>query len=468
MVSNDIVTGTENSIINIRIAHAKNMNQINTFIKIFSRLFVIYIKKQQSVIKLYKNLYNGVDFSKYDVLFLDDEKENDKTGKRLLDLERLRPEVFKKGYSGVCHPKKRQPYLVSNLKETKKIMKNAEPTAKYPDLASNLLTDGMINWPSGSEDWYACYPREPLDKEKTFIWPGLIKKADKEFPCCYVSNQVAKKAGKAAKINKKTDNDDINNANNVNGIVKDIMGVPLAANKISPVGRYTTLPYYLQILCLSSGYEYIGPKENRHLPILRYGVVKSNDSLVHCLARAHNDTYKDMNITNRKLLVRNILEEISGIVSTDWFVVARQEMYDYTYDEIKSSLIKPDMYIDPDIYINIFAKYYGTDILIFKVDESFPNGEVSIPRASVAHLAYKIDPQKDVTIILKFRKRETDTYQCELLVEITDDTLNPVKYSFEHNSPFVVGCFELFKNANTVYITSPDGGCVEYNPSFIR
>ena len=467
----------ETTVITVRISHAKNMNQVNTFIKVFIRLFTIYMKKQPSIIKLYESLYAPSKelFKKYEPKKDIEEEENKKSGQRLLNLEKMRPEYFKKGYWGVCHPRKRQPYLITSKDEMENIrkkMKKAEPTAKYPNLKDILPEDGFLNWPTGSKDWYACYPREDIDKDKSFVWPGLIKNTKggpiEEFPCCYVSNQSTKK-GKTVKTKKEII---INYDKEVN--IYKVIGVPLAPNKMSPVDRYTLLPYYLQIIALSAGYEVEaapGIKNLEYLPILAYGVAVGPDSFVHCLARAYNDNYKKLDTQGRQQLVTDTLNYLST-VDDDYLTVARQEMYDYTYDEIRLSLRtsseKNNVYIDPDIYINIFAKHYACDILIFKVDEENPNGEVVIPRASIAYLAYKIDPnpEKDVAIILKYRKRP-GIYQCELLCKVVN---NEIKYSFEHDDLFVKRAFEIFTSTNAVYITNPDGhnGSIRYEPSFIR
>ena len=153
--------------------------------------------------------------------------------------------------------------------------------------------------------------------------------------------------------------------------------------------------------------------------------------------------------------------------SDEWLVVSRQELYDFSYDKIRKELVRPEAYIDPDLYINIFAKYYGCDIIVFKVDKDTPNGEISLPRSSIAHLSYKIDHAKDVVVIVKFQKKRSDQYQCELLAKY-DKISGDVEYIFQPDDKFIDEIFRLLVDINKVYICSPGGNSIKYEPSVIR
>jgi len=460
--SKDVVTITMTDFItdkishvDVRISRAKDENQIYQFMMIFKYLFGLYLEKIDSVINLYTGLCKKVNFKKYGRIIV--EKHVDvKTGKRLKMLESHNPEAFKMGgYSSKCQPKRRQPYLVkkNELEKVKAKLASAEPK----DLGKALEKHGLLNWPEGSDDWYACYPREADDDEKKHIWPGLINQKEKasnyykypSLPCCFIVDQITKKGAKAAKKSDVADEKDDDNFER-----------PLSSNKNVPRGRYAELPYYIQLVTILSGYKPVEYRNKTFLPILRYGVVDSPSSFVHCMERAFNHKYSSLSLENKKAQVENILGKISE-KDDDWLVVCRQEIYADSYSSIREKLLQKDNYIDPDLYVNLFSKYYDCNIIVFKVDKDYPKGEISLPNYASAYLSYKFNPKTETVVIIKTQNK--GIYQCELVVKYENKD-NSVKPYFKSEDKFVTTVFELINKVNKVYITSPDSDYVVYNP----
>lgn len=441
--------------VDVRISRAKDENQIHQFMMIFKHLFGLYNERIVSVIESYTGLYKKVNFKKYGRTIV--EKHIDvKTGKRLKLLELHDPEAFKMGgYSSKCQPKRRQPYLVGkkDLEKVKAKLVSAEPK----ELGKELEKHGLLNWPDGSDDWYACYPREDDDDEKKHIWPGLINQKEKasnyykypSLPCCFIVNQFTKKGTKMTKKSEVIDEKD-----------DDTFERPLSSNKSVSRGRYAELPYYIQLVAILAGYKAVEYRNKSFLPILRYGVVESPSSFVHCMEKAFNHEYSSMGLENKKDQVKNILKILSE-KEDDWLVVCRQEMYGYSYSEIRENILKKDSYIDPGLYINLLSKYYDCNIIVFKVDEDHPKGELSLPTHTLAYLSYKFNPKTDTVVIIKTQNK--DIYQCELVVKYNNYDKS-VKLFFDSKDKFAVTIFELLDKVNRVYMTSSNGEYVVYDP----
>jgi hypothetical protein len=460
----DSVTET-GSHIDVRISRAATENQIHQFMVLFSYMFSMYLQKKEEIINRYSKLYSNINFKKYERK-ITIKRTDIKTGKRLKLLEQHNPAAFKHGgYSSKCQPKRRQPYLVpkSEIENVKKKFKAAEPK----EIAKELEKYGMLNWPEGSDDWYACYPRESDDDEKRHIWPGLIKQNPKAsnydkyplLPCCFISDQFTKKGSKKASDSGAAEPES----------VEDVFDRPLSSNKATPQNRYAELPYYMQNIVKNAGYLQVEYRTKKFLPILRYGVIESLDSMVHCIERAVNEDYAIMNTDDKKARVRDVLDRLSK-KDDDWLVVCRQEMYNYTYEDIRSELLNPGTYIDPDMYINLFAKFYDCNIIVFKMDDSHPKGDVSLPRFSKAYLSYKFNPKTETIVIVKVQSQRArvgtirGVYQCELVVKYEN---GKVRYLFESKDKFIKECFDIFSKVNDVFITSPDDKYITYNPQII-
>lgn len=465
----DTITDVD-SRIDVRVSRASTEIQIERFMVLFSYLYSMYIREKNKVIDRYVLLYKPANFKKYEkkatVKHIDI-----KTGKRLKLLEQHNPAAFKHGgYSSKCQPKRRQPYLVpkNELDKVRKQFKEAEPK----ELAKELEQHGLLEWPTNSGDWYACYPREPDDDEKRHIWPGLIKQNEKAsnydkyplLPCCFIANQFTKKGSKKADDTEPEDTG-----------AEDQFDRPLSSNKPTPRGRYAELPYYLQIAVENAGYTLVEYRKKMFLPILRYGVIEGLDSMVHCMEKAFNDDYSAMTIDDKKARVKDVLDTLSQ-KDDEWLVVCKQEMYDYSYDDIRESLTNADTYIDPDMYINLFAKHYDCNIIVFKVDEQNPKGEVALPRFSKAHLSYKFNPKTETVVIVKMQSKRARVgsalggfYQCELVVKYEKNGIN---YVFDSKDKFIIKCYDILSKINDVYIISAnsdnsDVNYIKYDPQIL-
>ncbi len=445
-----ILSENEDPKIEVRVSRAQNLYQVDSFILIFCKLFSLYLKVKNNIISEYTDLYKKLDFKLYTKKKAE-KKENLKTGKRLAKLQLHDPITFGKKYSKACQ-QSYQPYLIDNPDKFKK------KVSKIPEIGEELEKFGVMEWPNKSNSFYACYPREKNDAFQNHIFPGLVDKAGSLVPCCFVTEQYSKEKGGLAKYRKKGGNNvEINEDEGTDTFSFDR---PLGNRKMAPRGRFAELPYYIQLLASSVGYEKIELKRKVFSPLLRYGVAKGPDSFVHCLERATNKNYDSMNLEEKKIKVKEVLAELSE-ESDEYLVVCKQEMYDYTYDEIRDHLRDEDAYINPNMYINIFCKYYDCNIVIFEVNENNPDGKVSIPRYSIVHLSYKFT-NKNTAVIVKM-KNEDDNYQCEIIGKYVSS--GKFDFLFDGKEPFVDAIIQANSLSNIVYITSTNGKYVTYEPT---
>ena len=417
--------------IDVRIARAFNKKQIDTFMVIFQRLYGIYTREYDNTIKLYKGLYEGAVL-KAIVKKSVTEKENKKSGARLLALQSHNLEAFSGSYSEKCQSKK-QPYLVSpeQLKDVKKKLKS-----------KGLGKDGLLEWPLKSGNMYACYPREKDEVADDYIWPGVVAAGrDAHYgkypfrPCCFLTNQNKKETKKQ--------------------IVTDR---PLGENKLAPADRIAELPYYLYLVATSAGYKKADNKKYT-IPIVRYGVAYSPDSFIHCLEQATNTNYIKADTGKKNKIVTDSLKALSEL---DNYAIGRQELFGVDTVDIRSHLSTTGSYIDPDLYVSILEKKYNRNIIVFKMDKENISGELAIPRYSNVYLTRALDLNRDTIIIIKYGVPDEWPYQCELMVKYNKK--DSLEYSFNSKDPIIDLISSIRNEINTVYMTSPSGTYKKYAP----
>lgn len=435
--------------LDVRISRAKNLIQANSFISIFGKLFGYYNTLVNNIATEYTDLYKSLDFRSY-TKKKEESKENKKTGKRLAILQKHDPVTFGNKYSKKCQ-KAHQPYLIDNPDKWRK------KYAKVEEIGESLSKYGLMEWPANTGNWYACYPREKTDVYQNYIYPGLVSKDDEMAPCCFVNNQFSKEKGglatyKAQKSLKTTEEG------------TDVFSFerPLGSKKLAPRGRFAELPYYVQLLAASVGYEKIEVKRKSFFPLLRYGVSNDPTSFVHCMERATNKNYDNMNLEEKRRRVKEVLNDLSN-EKNSFLVVCRQEMYDYTYDEIRRHLSGEGAYINPDMFVNVFSKYYDCNIIIFAVDDNHPEGEVITPRYSLVHLPYKLR-NRNTVVIVKMQNHDLEWgYQCEIVCKYIN--AGKFEFLFKKEDPFVDAVIQASSLTNIVYTVSPEGRYVKYTPS---
>lgn len=455
--------------IEVRISRAKTLQEIDYFIRVFSAVLELYKKESNRIIGEYGKIMGKNEAEK---IFRESIKEqtakktDKKTGKRLKALKMAKPDMVRSNYT--CQ-KPRQPYFVESQQKADKFIEKRGSLGKYK----------IMEYPYKSGEYYACEPREPEDKGNE-IYPGLITNTDgvteAEYPlvpCCFKNNNYKKDSKNAVPSQlmlylsraKELEKSGIKDMSTIHlEAARSALDIkksgskdfyrPLDSKKILDMGRYGVIPYYIQEIAKRAKYENIQYYDKNILPLLTYGVLHSPDSFIHCLERAFNPEYKTLNLKDKISQVKTIRRKWAGMN----FSIAKQELYDFSREDIINLLSSEEHYIDPAMFISLASEYYNCNIFLYEISSKHPHGCVVIPRFSQAYLLKDITETKDtVFIIRRTVKNYPYPYQCEIIVEIEDSEnkreFNPVI----ENVQFIEEAIKVLNNSNTVYIVTKEG-----------
>ncbi len=455
--------------IEVRIGRAKTLQEVDSFIQVFSSILGLYKKNQDRVIADYAEILGKQEAKKLFDEYIKGQTEkkiDKKTGKRLKDLKLAKPDMVRSNYT--CQ-KSRQPYFIGTKKKADKIMDRLGKLGKYK----------IIEYPYRSGEYYACEPREAEDKDNN-IFPGLAANNDDGtktdyplIPCCFNNNNYKKETksavpsplmlylSKAEELEESGIKDMRNIHLEASKAALDVKKSgskdffrPLDSKKILNMGRYGIIPYYIQEIAKRSGYINIKYYDKNTLPLLTYGVLHSPDSFIHCLERAFNHNYDKLDIKEKLARVEKIRKRWAKMD----FSIAKQELYDCSDKDIADLLNMEEKYIDPSIFVSLASEYYRCNIFLYEINSEHPHGCVVIPRFSQAYLLKDIsEVQRTVFIVRRAVKNYSYPYQCEIIVEIKESNykreFNPI---FENN-PLIEEAAKVLNNSNSVHIVTPEG-----------
>ena len=153
-----------------------------------------------------------------------------------------------------------------------------------------------------------------------------------------------------------------------------------------------------------------------------------------------------MNIGNihfdRNTNINNLLLKIRKSFATQEFAVyCKQEMYDYTTDEIINKINNNDEYFDPKLFIRILEIKYNCNIFIFTRNNK---GQLILPRHIKGY--YKIKNKNKSVFIYEHMGSDTDRAeypQCEIIVRKgIDETVTTD--NFDYNSDISKNIYNVF------------------------
>ncbi len=406
---------------------------IEVLMSIFSKVARLYSDKVFEISKEYEKFVSKSYLSLYKPKVKQMEVETRKTGKKLVDLNTVLPGMFIRGeYSTRCQ-KDRQPIHIdeNKLDKYKRTHRNVE----------------IMRFPPGSKHYYAC---EGGYGDKKFYHPGLqlntMSNREKYpyIPCCFNPSQKTKNE----KIFRMFGDPDAlkKHAIKKSGVMSDdekVKGHIKDEKKIIVQGRAGIVPFYLQEIAKELGYSVTGGNQ---LSLLRLGVVKSPSSFIHCMGRALDPKYIEMDNDKRKKYVEKVRKDIAS----NNFSVGKQELFDLTNREIKGILIDFKQYLKPRWFVSLVSKYYGCNIFLYTQSSKYPLGDILIPRHTQAYLMYAIDITKPTVFILE---RKYGGYrQCELLIlgSKEDDIKTDLK-----GTKLAKSALKLLYDANQVSIIGP-------------
>lgn len=171
--------------------------------------------------------------------------------------------------------------------------------------------------------------------------------------------------------------------------------------------------------------------------VVRYGVIHSTNSLLHCLCIATQlPQYMGQNtIEGAELFVAQLRQQIALTVQA---ALLKQELYDYTDPEITQQLANNDRFLDPYLYYRALEETFGVNIYTFTIPREVgvtgatdreELGSIEVPRFRL----FRVQPirlDRPTVVILKHWGAESDNLafpHCELLVDYDKDNETMVR-----------------------------------------
>jgi hypothetical protein len=169
-----------------------------------------------------------------------------------------------------------------------------------------------------------------------------------------------------------------------------------------------------------------------HIDMVRYGVLYSTNSLLHCVCVAIDDREYLRRQTDqlKEEYVTRIRQHMLATIRPS---LLRQEMYDYTDDEIMRMFQDNSRFLDPALFYRAVEETFQINIYTFAPpppsgDET-ELGAMDIPRFKIFH-SHALRPHRPTVVIMKTWGSESDALeypQCELIVDYDSDNYQIMK-----------------------------------------
>lgn len=399
------------SYIRVRVSKADSLESIEKFQEIFGKLLTLYDEKYNTIVEEYRKYIPDFGAVEEDE---EDEEDEDNTN----NIFNIAPDIFKvTGYSTICGPS-RQPTIIPEkeaLETDKKVMKFPRDIPKNED---------VIKFPMDGQDqnYYVC-------NNKNYPYPGLQINNNKNsdvypyVPCCFERDQTNKPKylhyyeGKERKQENKDKGETL-----------------LVTNKFLTNKQKGTLPPNLESL-----FTLANPSDK--FQYVRKGILQTDGkdkkrnehSFLACVMEALDDETGITKITDHEER-ENVLIDVRHKLATEKLApLCKQEMYDYTIDQIISMLKDPYVYLDPKLFIHLLENYFECNIFLFT--KKFLNGEMILPRHTQAY--YKNFNKNRCIYIYEHMGSESDSSkfpypQCELIIR-HNRIKNEDYYSFSYD-----------------------------------
>lgn len=379
----DTVTGAKGPLSGNKIKLLKNKRDYIPYIQVkFKNIYhdLSFTTLMTSLLFLNQSNHNRLN----QLLFnLDLKKEKD-IDENLRKLKDLAPDAFVEGYANFCDVKKRpQPidkdeietYIDNKIEEYKLKGENANHYRKNAVLTFTVNDEDLHLVCDHSEDPYP-YLKSTINFKKL---TALDKDVYEELPCC---KKIAPKTTK-----------------NIKKDPTHLTGMTPISNPGSTGEIDTNVKYLLQ-------------NYNEHLnKFIRLGVTTPGGhySFIHCLCVATDDP-QYINTKNKEQYVSVVLKNLSRLN----MAVVKQELYDYTIEQIIEELDK-DQFFNPDIFYRLLEEYFNVNIYVF-------DNSLVVPRFQKFHTR----PLRERQCVLIYKNDN----QCELIINVLSDTHKMLIFDF--------------------------------------
>ena len=417
--------------IRVRISMADNISAIKEFQNIFSRLLSIYYDEYNSIVTFYKQFIPT--FAEKILKKIPDTI--------VLKNKDIAPEIFAVNYPSKC-PK--APTIISD----EDLEQNADGTYKksLDGIFYEKDTNKMVmRYPLTEDEGFI--PRNYVCNWEKHIYPGLTKKnvlSNKDLtqflPCCYEKNHTTPNAGTSYRYY--YFDEDMN-------ITKQIIQKQfIITGRILPPKFYGLLPED----DLAKNFELF--LDDDKFKMLRKGIFKTSSSILECILIAlWEEKYKDFFEMDTIKEHDDYLMKLRQKMATRILATTcKQEMYDFSIEEILEILVNPKVYLDPSHFIHMLELYFDCTIYVFSRSKNKLETKLITPRHLQSY--YRNKTEKRTIFIYEHWGNKSDSNiwpHCELIVQSKrgkdDETID----IFDWNSKIVNNVKYVFNKLNNNY-----------------
>lgn len=401
----------------VHVSTSKNMEVVNIFKDILSKLFKIYNEEYSNIVDIYREYIP--DFAKKDKKIRPITKKSKQRFRDVAPKELYNPAGKKVRFD--CNNKPR----VVTQEEAEEIKR------------------------SGKGD-YMIFPKdtEYMDKQylvctehKDYPYPGLklnpfvSKDRLGYLPCCFIDNQKTKSDSYYRKYY-----DDIEETEEetIKGGGRDL----IITKKFVNIKQPGVLPENI-----TKFFENIDPLGTYY----RVGMSRSKNSFLECVLDSldigqFSDEHK-LDISDRKRITSQERQRLVKLAGTG---ICRQEFYDSTPEEIQKLVKDENVYFDPKLFIRLLETRYNCNIFIFTRDYDNEGGQMTLPRFSQSYLKnMNTDPCIFIFEHMGATSNMAEYPQCELITKNINNKQSV--YSFLGNDIVSIRVKKMFNKIRIAY-----------------
>lgn len=181
------------------------------------------------------------------------------------------------------------------------------------------------------------------------------------------------------------------------------------------------------------------------LRLRRLGVKIGEDSFLHCVSLSQ-EKYRNMSPDDRDEYVADVRNELIGMMSE-----ASQEVAGLPIDELKRTLESGD-YVDPYVFVSVVAKYFQVNIFLYSWSRTNYHGEIVVPRHKKVHLYPGIVESQDSVFVIIYEDSNNSRRkipQCNLVVH-RDKKVTDLTYAFTSDKLIVKEAERMLNEAYKV------------------
>ena len=390
----------KSSYVRVKITRCDTIEKVKEFQKIFSKLFALYNKDVDNVLEFYEEHFCPI---------AEDEEEEEEIVNKKIKLREIDPFVFQPNYGKLCDI---QPKYLTDEEAKIKIEEGKE--------------DNIMRFPK--EEIQGSFPKYYICEDNISKFPGL---RDNPFsnndvlpyiPGCYEKDQ---KNIEGSKYRNYYFDEPLNEREYK---VQDIK----KTNKILEYGAFGYLPDNLNKLF------FIGDQEGIYF---REGIFRTKSSFLDCIMQALNEDTNILKYKSVESRTKQLNKKRKELATPKFAAYCKQEMYDYTLDDIVKKIGNPDEYFDPKLFVHLLELYFDCNIFLFSREN---NGQIIIPRNIQCY--YKMKNKNKCIFVFEHLGSTADkaTYpQCELIIRQLSEHKKETENIFKFSSSISKNVFNL-------------------------